>query len=654
MHARHSTLIWILAAGSLMAQQALQETPSAEVQVTATRFAEDPAQVPGSVTVITGKELRDRGATDLRSALALAAGVNIAPSGDAGPASSVPEFWGLKEFDAFLLVVDGVPWGGTFNPALATLDLHDVERIEVQRGAAPVMYGATSFVGVIHVIHHQPGEAQGRAEVHGGSHGSGGAAVTTRLPTWAGFDSSLSADVTKVGLDDPDAGFKLGHLRWRNRADLAGGSFHFDLDGSWLQQDPGSPHPREGAALSTQVPLDANHNPDGAHLNERRVSLNLGYDHSLGSAVWSTTLAVSRSAQSNFRGFLTDVSNADPNANGYREHIWLTDLYFDTHLAWTSIPQVKLVAGLDHMHGQGVGIGGDFDYHVDLDGSNRPGDAQLPPAAAIRIDDRRDFSGLYAFGEWTPMEWFGIEGGLRLNHTEEARRAWTLDFASGTMDGGEDTHRSDRLTGSVGVTFHAWKAGADHLNLFANYKNSFKPAAIDFGLDSQPGILRPETARSFEIGAKGAFGGRFTFEVDAFQMDFDNLVVSQDNGGGPVLVNGGSERFKGIEGELSARLMDDFHVRAAYSYHDARFTDSVQDFGGTPTQLAGNRLEMSPFNLASLGLIYAPAQGFVGSVEASYTGGVYLNKRNTAPAGGYTVLGASAGYRLDAWELRLT
>ena len=55
-------------------------------------------------------------------------GVDIAPGGDRVPASAVPEFWGLKEFDAFLLVVDDMPWGGTFNPALTTIDLNDVER----------------------------------------------------------------------------------------------------------------------------------------------------------------------------------------------------------------------------------------------------------------------------------------------------------------------------------------------------------------------------------------------------------------------------------------------------------------------------------------------------------------------------------------------
>src|SRR2546422_1559047 len=161
-----------------------QKLPTVQqrVEVTTTRLPEDPEEDPAPIEVFTGEELSGRGARDLRTALSSAIGVEIAPGGDAGPAGSVPAFWGLKEFDAFLLVVDGVPWGGAFNPALTTLDLNDVERIEVLRGPAPVTFGATSFVGVIHVVH-KGVETPGRTlTVHGGSYGSGGGLFSTRIP----------------------------------------------------------------------------------------------------------------------------------------------------------------------------------------------------------------------------------------------------------------------------------------------------------------------------------------------------------------------------------------------------------------------------------------------------------------------------------------
>ena len=154
-------------------------TVTETIQVTATRTPEDVETVPASVTVISGDDIAARGARDLPSALALAAGVAVAPGGENGPASSVPEIWGLREFDAFLLVVDGIPWGGAFNPAIATLSLRDVERIEILRGPAPVTYGATSFVGVIHVVHTAAAQTARYATVPVA--GSGGCAGLSRI-----------------------------------------------------------------------------------------------------------------------------------------------------------------------------------------------------------------------------------------------------------------------------------------------------------------------------------------------------------------------------------------------------------------------------------------------------------------------------------------
>jgi outer membrane receptor protein involved in Fe transport len=101
------------------------------VQVTATRFGEPVAEVPGSISAVTGDEIRARGATDLRTALALLGGVSVAPGGDAGPAGAVPGLIGVREVDDLLLLIDGIPAGGAFIPQIEAISLNNVERIEV-------------------------------------------------------------------------------------------------------------------------------------------------------------------------------------------------------------------------------------------------------------------------------------------------------------------------------------------------------------------------------------------------------------------------------------------------------------------------------------------------------------------------------------------
>jgi len=624
------------------------------VEVTATRIAEDPEEVPAAVEVVSGEELRLRGATDLRSALALATGVDIAPGADQGPAASVPEFWGLKEFDAFLLVVDGVPWGGAFNPALETLSLVDIERIEILRGAAPVMYGTTSFVGVIHVIHRPPGSKGGVVSLFGGNYTSGGGAVSLPLPSWNGIDSTLDLDFDKEGFRDDRTGFKRGHALFRNRRTLSHGVLRLDFDGTWLDQNPASPRPLQGTTFSSAVPLDTNNNPDGAFINNRRYSLSTGYDHSFTAVTWSSLLSFSHSTQDVFRGFLVNLGETFPNAHGFREQISLDDLYFDTHLAWTTSPRLKLVAGADYLHGQGSGHGGDFDYFVNLDVTNPPGSAQLPPAADIHIHDRRDFSGIYAFLEWSPDPAWRVELGGRLNRTVESRDASTLDLGSGDLTGGQSEVTKTRPGATAAFSWTPWSSGKDRLRFYGGYRNTYKPAAIDFGLDTNPQILKPETAESYEAGLKSRlFDGAIGIEVESFLMDFKNLVVTQSVNGLPALANAGAERFRGVEASLAWDMSRHWTGRATYSLHDARFRDFASDFGQGVVQLAGFRLPMSAHHMASAGIRYAAERGLLGHAEIGVVGSRFLDRLNTAMAPAYATLSGGVAYRASGWEVRL-
>ena len=331
----------LCAASAPLAGQVQPPRPIPPVEVVATRLPEAPHDVPASIEVISGEDLRARGVTSLREALSLAAGIAIAPGGDVGPASAVPEFWGLREFDAFLLVVDGVPWGGAFNPAISTLSLRDVERIEILRGPAPVTYGATSFVGVIHIVHTAAAERARYAEAHGGNFGTGGASVDLGLPTMKGWQSRLSGDFERQGFKDDHTAFARGHALWRAATGSEGRRSWLTADLNVLQQDPASPHPRDGAALTTTVPLDANHNPANAFLNENRIALGAGFERPVleRQATWGTTASFTFSGQSQFPGFpMVDITNTPDNASGFKENIDVNDLYADTHIIWSSDP----------------------------------------------------------------------------------------------------------------------------------------------------------------------------------------------------------------------------------------------------------------------------------------------------------------------------
>lgn len=625
------------------------------VEVTTTKLPEDPVEDPSAIEVLNGDELRARGVRDLRDALFLSTGVEIAPGGDAGPASSVPDFWGLKEFDAFLLVVDGVPWGGAFNPALTSLDLNDVERIEVLRGPAPVTYGATSFVGVIHVVHTSPESSEKELVLNGGSFGSGGGSLSVPVPLSSDWKSRLSFGAQREGFSADRTAYRRGHGLWRVERKMTDSKrVWFNVNMNWLDQDPASPRVRDGATLSPLNPVDANYNPGGAFLNDHRGGAMGGFDLPAAGGQWSTTVSLSHSRQDAFRGFLIDLVDGPDNAHGVREKIHLTDLYVDSHLSKKLPGSVSFLIGMDYMRGAGLARGADFDYTVPLNG-RQPVAVPSPGSLDVSIHDDRNFFGPYTAFEWTPLERLRIDAGVRLNATREHRA--DRDAGAGTQS--SDSRTDVRAGASVGAIFTTWQQNQDSLRMFVNYRDTFKPAAIDFGIgeDEAGGggeqLLKPETSRSVEGGIKGRFWDRrVEAEASAFLMDFSNLVTATSVNGVPALINAGTQRFKGIETETALFLARGVIAHATYSYHDAKFTDFIQDFGGVPTQLAGKRLEMSARHLAAVGINYVPARGFLGGIEAGYTGSRFLNKRNTALAPGFTSLRISAGYRTSRWELR--
>ncbi len=636
-----------------------------KIEVTATRVPEPVDHVAASISIVTGEELRARGANDLRTALSLFAGVEGSPGGDGGPAGAVPSLWGLREADAFLLVVDNVPWGGAFNPATPSVDLNGIERIEVLRGAAPVMYGATSFVGVIHIIHYAAGKAPTTVAFSGGSYGSVGASATANLPALGAWQQSLTLNLERKGYAEDRTEVRRFHALYRGAADIGGSRLHLDGDLSILPQDPsGNYLLRDGRTVHSEFPLNVNFNPAGAKLNQQRYHLVAGLDGDGTLGRWSTTLAVTRTHDDILRGFLRGNAFVNPpdagvgdglQADGFSQTRHFTDVYFDAHVTNDLTSLLNLTWGVDHLHGEGSEDGINFGYCIDPTGVEQVCDGARHADEIVSSSDRRDFSGAYAQMDYKLTPALDLLVGLRLNHTRESAAGIAIDNtgeAPVVVFDGTDRRSTSRLSGLAGLSWHVWTAGTDGLTLYADYRNSFKPLAIDFGPEAEVQVLRPETANSYEAGVKTRLlGGRFDLDASVFRMDFRNgLTYANDGTGNFVRANGSETRFKGVEVEATYGLLADLRLAAHYARHDARFVGYTLDDG---TDVSGNRLEMSPRQQGGVGLLYADSQGWTASLVASYAGERYLNKRNSVRVGGYTTLDASVGCRLGDYRLQV-
>jgi iron complex outermembrane receptor protein len=655
----------LLGCGANFAQAAEQAerasvVPLSEVQITATRVSEAIDRVPASLTVIHGEDLRRLGAADLRMALATVAGVDAPPGGDTGPAGSVPSLWGLHEFDAFLLVVDGVPWGGAFNPAVPTLDLNDVERIEIMKGAAPVMFGATSFVGVIHVIRYPAGDSANELSIAGGSRSSSAGSLSTALPLIGSYRHSLLVDGERTRLSGREQGFDRAHGLYRAAAPLWGGNGGVDVEYVGQTQLPTSPVLRHGTSLTALTPLDANFNPADSGIVENRTHLAMNFDRALRYGQWRMLLSYTHSTTHDVRGFLRPalaIGADGNNADGFNQDRRVRELYFDTFVSIPLSGSLDLTTGLDWLAGDGTQQSRNFAYVAALDGSRA-----APPSSSRHVDeingldDRREFSGLYAQLDWKPHDRFGVLGGLRLNDTHEhqvATHADTIDPANDRYFTGSQNHQ--RLSGDLGATLRIWGAadGAQRGILFAQYCNTFKPAAIDFGPDVSATILHPENADGYQGGLRvRTLAGAVDWELAGFKLDFANLVVHQtDASGAPVLVNAGRERFAGAETELRWHAVPGTVLTAAYSYHDTRFGNTMTIESGTPVQLDGQQLNLSPHNIAALGLEVSGFGGLELATQAAYVGRRFLDRLNTAAAGGYVTVDARLGLRLRHYTI---
>jgi vitamin B12 transporter len=537
------SLLHLLAVATLAAPLSAQEpqdtTRLRELVVTATRLPTSPDAVVSSVTTLSGEDLRARGIRYVQDALREVPAAAVVQGGSYGGVSSL--FLRGGESDYVKVLVDGVPVnqsGGAYNWANLTTD--NVDRIEILRGPASVIYGSDAVSGVVQIFTRRGQEGFGaEATVEAGTFGTlnGSAGVlggTDRL-TYSAEAGRISTDGTYPFNNDYGNTVLSGSLQGRpgTRSDaslsarFSDSRYHFPTDFAGVPVDSNQSNAEQALTLAADV---------GRRLGSRyELRLTAGGSRSDGefddrSDSPADTIGFGFASHRESR---SNRGNLDLRLNGTVSPV----------LTLTAGAQVELET--ERQSGQTTsnfgGIVTSPDTPFDRDrttvGYYAQGVVDLASSLAINLNARVDDNS--AFGTF---------------FTYRAGAAYR--FPSQT-----------RLRASVGRGFKA-----------PTFCEQFCSAPFVVG-DS---TLRPERSTSWEAGVEqDVAGGNASVWATYFDQRFRDMIV-YDGGvapGSPTYRNGAAARANGIEAGLSASLGRTVKASASYTYLQTEATDD----GGLPS-----------------------------------------------------------------------
>lgn len=183
-HLTVSLLSLSLGAAFPAGAQAPDTAELSAVVISATKTPVSRASLTQSVTVLSGEALRARGITRIVDALRAVPGASLVQNGSPGSVTSLFLRGGESRYTKVL--IDGVAVnapGGFFDFSHLTTD--NIERIEVVRGPASVVYGADAVSGIVRIFTRQGrGRLTVNADGRAGSYGTreGGLEVSASSP----------------------------------------------------------------------------------------------------------------------------------------------------------------------------------------------------------------------------------------------------------------------------------------------------------------------------------------------------------------------------------------------------------------------------------------------------------------------------------------
>lgn len=178
---------------------------------------------------------------------------------------------------------------------------------------------------------------------------------------------------------------------------------------------------------------------------------------------------------------------------------------------------------------------------------------------------------------------------------------------------------------------------------YASWSRSFQPSGEGFALAVNNAGIEPEKTTNKEIGAKYTLlGGRMNATISLFELERTGIKSAVP--GTTTLIPIGTQRTRGAEISANLDLPSGWRAVAGYSYLDARVIRSVAIDDSQPVQ--GKRATITPRHSANLFVTKSFGDRFGLGVGGNYVGDRFANPGNTVTLPAYVTVDALAWVQL--------
>lgn len=606
-------------------------------------------ETPQSVSVITRKELDDRGVQTLTDA------INYTPGIRSGQSGYDPRFdtFTIRGFDATYTGIyrDGLRLPGA-NMSIFKIEPYGVETVTVLRGPISALYGLGSPGGLVDVTSKRPTEkAFGEVEVQGGTYDWKQAQFDIGGPL--DKDATLlyrltgllrdagSPNVYNGGTNDmtfiapavtwkPTTETRITILGEYQNSQTPAALPYYAWTGSSLDTF-GKNFGDYNALKQEQYRIGYSVEHDINNIFTIRQNLRYGSTNTIVRYTGATSLDEATNIVSRYAGFVHDYLDS-----------FVVDTQVEANFRTAAIEH-RLLIGLDYSNltlNGGIGYGAAADY--DLTIGQPIGSTSDPDFNAARYRQHTGQTGLYVQEQARLDRWI---------LTATGRQDWVDSTNDNLLNNTSQNKDDSKFTSRVGLTYLFDTGIAPYIT----YSTAFLP---NVGVGENGDAFNPTTSRQIEAGVKyqpSGFDGFFTASI--FQINQNNGLVT-DPANPLYQIQTGEVRAQGLELEAVANLGPGLRLRGSYTYLNlTTLAGDPETIGRWPSGQPQNAFaiwvdyQVQPgTQLAGLGL----------GAGVRYTGATWGNALNTFQNDAYTLVDAKISYdfgvmtpKLKGWSAQI-